>query len=121
MGNQVKLMKSSPRLHDIEGQIYNPRKALRLFDQLAAGDTDLLKDKILMNSIKRALVKEYHLEPVFQKGRNGRKYDRYFCQDCGTDVTDPWSRYCDKCGQRLTDPVAGRRMTQEEQEKYWEE
>ena len=111
----------APKLSDVGGRKYNPRKALALFEELAAGDTDLLNDDILMNNIRRGLVRDYPLEPKFQKGRSSKKYDNYTCGNCGFGVTEAYIKYCENCGQRITDMAAGRRKTQEEEELFWEE
>lgn len=111
----------APKLRDINGRAYNPRKALRLFEELATGNTELLNDKILMTTLRWGLVRNYPLEPTFHKGRSGKKYDHYTCGNCGFGVTEAFIKYCENCGQRLTDAYAGRRKTQEEQEQYWEE
>ena len=111
----------TPKLRDASGRIYNPRKALTLFEELAAGNTDLLADKVLMTNIRRGLVRDYPLEPKFQKGRSSKKYDSYTCGNCGFGVTEAYIKYCENCGQRITDFSAGYRKTQAEEEVYWEE
>lgn len=111
----------APKLKDIGGRQYNPRKALNLFEQLAAGDASLLEDEILMTNLRRGLVREYPLAPKFQKGRSSKEFDSYTCGNCGFGVTQLFYRCCPNCEQKLTDAFEGRRKTQEEQEMYWEE
>ena len=111
----------APKLRDCNGSIYNPRKALHFFELLAAGATNLVRDERLIKTIRRALVAQYPLEPEYDKGRNGKKYDRYFCGNCGFGVTESFYNYCPNCGQRLTDAYAGGRKTQADQETYWED
>ena len=111
----------APKLHDQGGPIYNPRKTLTLFDRLAEGEIDLLKDSTLMRSIRRALVRDYPLEPKFRPGKYGKKYDSYTCANCGFGVTESFYKCCPNCGQALTDPYLGGRKSQEEQERYWED
>ena len=115
--------KKIPLLHDYSGPIYNPRKALMLFDLLTTGKnkaSDFLKDDRLMRTIRRALVAQYPAEPNFQKGIHGKKFNRYSCQNCGFGVSEASYNYCPSCGQALTEAYCGGRKTQEEEEKYWE-
>ena len=110
----------APLLHDVGGPIYNPRVALGLFDRLAAGEADLLKDEKLIRTVRRALVARYPAEPKFQPGKYGVKYDRYTCRNCGFGVNEPFYNVCPNCGQALTSVMAGCRASQEDQERYWD-
>ena len=105
------------KLHEVIGQQYNPRKAIDLFERLADGDDGLLQDDALITTIRRALVRNYPLEPKFDKGKNGKKYDRYSCGNCGYGVSEAGYKYCPSCGQKITDAYLGRRKTQAEQEE----
>lgn len=105
------------KLHDVTGQQYNPRKAIDLFERLVDGDDGLLQDDVLIATIRRALVRNYPLEPKFDKGKNGKKYDRYLCGNCGCGVSEAVYKYCPICGQKITDAYLGRRKTQAEQEE----
>ena len=57
------------------------------------------------------------LAPVFHKGHYGHKYDHYTCKNCGFGVDEIIWNYCPNCGRKLSDAYAGRRKTQEEQER----
>lgn len=64
-----------PLLHDCSGPIYNPRKALMLFDHLIAGENktaELLQDDRLIRTIRRALVARYPQSPISRKGSTGK-------------------------------------------------
>ena len=110
----------APLLHDLGGPIYNPRVALGLFERMAAGEADLLKDEKLIRTMRRALVARYPAEPKFQPGKYGAKYDSYTCRNCGFGVNDPTYFVCPNCGQALTQAVHGRRATQEDEERFWD-
>lgn len=117
------IIKKAPLLHDCGGPVYNPRKALMLFDHLIADENktaELLQDDRFIRTIRRALVARYPAEPNFQKGIHGKKFNRYSCQNCGFGVSETSYNYCPSCGQALTEAYCGGRKTQEEEEKYWE-
>ena len=110
----------APLLHDVGGPIYNPRVALTLFGRMAGGEVDLLKDEKLIRTIHRALVARYPAEPKFQPGKYGAKYDRYTCRNCGFGVNEAFYNVCPNCGQALTSMEAGRRASQEDEERFWD-
>ena len=109
-----------PLLHDCGGPIYDPGKALTLFDLLVSGDaTELLKDERFVRTMRRAMVARYPAEPKYRPGIHGSKYDSYTCQNCGFGVTEAYNKFCPSCGQVLTSARDGRRATQEEEEQFW--
>lgn len=110
----------APLLHDLGGPIHNPRVALVLFERLAGGEVDLLNDETLIRTMRRALVARYPAEPNFQPGKYGAKYDSYTCRNCGFGVNEAFYKVCPNCGQALTSMEAGRRATQEDEERFWD-
>ena len=110
----------APLLHDLGGPIHNPRVALVLFERLAGGEVDLLNDETLIRTMRRALVARYPAEPNFQPGKYGAKYDSYTCCNCGFGVNEAFYKVCPNCGQALTSMEAGRRATQEDEERFWD-
>ncbi len=111
----------APKLTDIQGRQYNPRKALAMLNRLENGETKLLQDGALINNIRRGLTRDYPLEPNFRPGKYGHQYDSYTCRNCGFSVKQAFYKYCPNCGQKLTDFYAGKRASQEEAERYWED
>ena len=117
------IIKKAPLLHDCGGPVYNPLKALMLFELLTSGENkalELLRDARFTRTMRRALVAQYPAEPGFQKGIHGKKFNRYSCQNCGFGVSEAFYNFCPSCGQALTEAYCGGRKTQEEEEKYWE-
>ena len=112
---------TAPLLHDCGGPIYDPRKALLLFNLLVSGDaTELLKDDCFIRTMCRAMIARYPAEPRYRPGIHGSKYDSYSCQNCGFGVTEANYKFCPSCGQALTSARDGRRATQEEEEQFWD-
>ena len=64
------------------------------------------------------LAKDVPVEPRFNKGKYGSKYDSYSCGRCGFGISEIVYKYCPNCGQRITDAYLGRRKTKKEQTKY---
>ena len=110
----------APKLTDIQGRQYNPRKALAMFERLEAGEIELLQNEVLKNNIRRGLTRDYPLEPDFHPGRYGHQSDSYTCGNCGFTLGQSFYKYCPNCGQKLTNIIAGKRASQEETERYWE-
>ena len=109
----------APLLHDLRGSIYDPGEALILFERLAAGEAELLKDERLIRTMRRALVSRYPAEPKYLPGKFGAKYDSYTCRNCGFGVNQSFYNVCPSCGQALTSAKGARRATQEEEERFW--
>lgn len=72
----------------------------------------------IKRDVMRALARMSPMEPKFHKGKYGSRYDNYTCANCGSILSSITWHFCPNCGQCITYATMGRRMTQDEQNKY---